>query len=104
MHQKKNGMLPSGNLLHRHQKTSSLKNKKDEGLREDGEKPDYLLMSDLANEFSTFSHRKFKLYMTTSTIHKEMAVPKLFGKMNQSSIPSFLNSNHLLRMKLRKLY
>ncbi len=26
------------------QKTSSLKNKKDEGLREDGEKPDYLLM------------------------------------------------------------
>ncbi len=27
-----------------------------------------------------FSHRKFKLYVTTLTIHKEMAVPKLFGK------------------------
>ncbi len=25
------------------------------------------------------SHRKFKLYMTTLTIHKEMAVPKLFN-------------------------
>ncbi len=44
MHQKKNGKLPSGNLLHGHQKTLSLKNNKDEGLKEDGDKPDYLLM------------------------------------------------------------
>ncbi len=32
-----------------------------------------------------------------------MAVPKLFSNMNWSSIPSFLNSNDSLRMKLRKL-
>ncbi len=35
--------------------------------------------------------------MTALTIQKEMAVPKLFGKMNRSSIPSFLNSNHSLK-------
>ncbi len=40
----KNGKLSSGNLLHGHQKTSSLKNEKDKGLRENAEKRDYLLM------------------------------------------------------------
>ncbi len=44
MHQMKNGKLPLGNLLHGHQKTLSLTNKTDEGLRENEEQPDYLLM------------------------------------------------------------